>query len=262
MKKDNRQYYENFDWETAKLDQKLSEKVNILVKSIPLDVKKVFDIGCGDGAITNRLKKHLNIIASDRSVNALKFVKTESFCASADTLPLKNQSFDMVFSSEMIEHLPDDIFHSTIDEFKRISKKYIYLTFPNDENVEKNFIKCPNCDFVFNKIYHMRNLNLKKIEKLFPEYDILFQTTHGKPTKKYNKLLAKIKHTIVPPRSWIPMRWTPDKRRSTMCPECSNSFEIEYKFNLLGFLIDSLNVIVSPRIPYQQFVLLKKKDAD
>lgn len=261
MKKDNRQYYENFDWETAKLDQKLSEKVNILVKSIPPDVKKVCDIGCGDGAITNKLREHFEVVASDRSFNALKFVETEKFCSSAEKLPLKNHSFDQVFSSEMIEHLPDDIFRNTINEFKRISKKYIYLTFPNDENVQKNFVKCPNCNFVFNKIYHLRNLNLEKIEKLFPEYEIIFQTTHGKPTKKYNKLLAKLKHALVPPKSWIPMRWTPEKRRSTMCPECSHSFEIPYEFNLLGFLIDSLNVIISPRIPYQQFVLLKKRNA-
>jgi len=261
LKLDNQQYYDNYNWEKAKLDERLAEKTNILFNSIPSDVKNVCDIGCGDGAITNKLKELFSVFASDRSFNALKFVETERFCSSADKLPLKNHSFDLIFSSKMIEHLPDDIFQNTINEFKRISQKHIYLTFPNYENVEKNFVKCPNCAFVFNKIYHLRNLNLKKIEQLFPEYDIIFQTTHGKPTKKYNKLLAKIKHALVPPESWIPMRWTPDKRRSTMCPECSYSFEIPYKFNLLGFFIDSLNVIISPRIPYQQFVLLKKRNA-
>ncbi|HET53695.1 MAG TPA: class I SAM-dependent methyltransferase [Ignavibacteria bacterium] len=261
MKPDNREYYEKFDWERAKLDERLTEKINILVKSFPSDVIDVCDIGCGDGAITNKLNEHFDVVASDRSINALKFVETKKFCSSADNLPLKENSFDLIFSSEMIEHLPDDIFTNTIKEFKRVSSRYIYLTFPNDENVEKNFVKCPNCDFVFNKIYHLRNLNLKKIEKLFPEYEIIFQTPHGKLTKKYNKFFAKIKHTLVPSESWIPMRWTPDKRRSTMCPECNHSFEIPYKFNLLGFLIDSLNVIISPRIPYQQFVLLKKRNA-
>lgn len=261
MKVDNQQYYENYNWERANLDNKLKEKVSTILNSFPKEINSVCDIGCGDGAITNELKEQFDVYASDRSINALKFVNTTKFCSTADRLPLINNSFDLIFSSEMIEHLPDDIFTNTIKEFKRVSSRYIYLTFPNDENVEKNFVKCPNCDFVFNKIYHLRNLNLRKIEKLFPEYEILFQTPHGKPIKKYNKILAKIKHTIVPSKSWIPMRWTPDKHRSTMCPKCNHSFEIPYKFNLLGFLIDSLNVIISPRIPYQQFVLLKKRNA-
>lgn len=261
MKNDNRQYYENFDWEKAKLDERLREKIDILVNSIPSEVKTVCDIGCGDGTITNKLKEHFEVFASDRSINALNFVDSKKFCSSADKLPLKNHSFDLVFSSEMIEHLPENVFQNTIQEFKRISRKYIYLTFPNDENIEKNFVKCPNCNSIFNKIYHLRNLNLKKIENLFSEYDIIFRTPHGKPTKKYNKLLANIKHKIVSSDAWIPPRWTYQTTRMTMCPDCEYKFEIPYKFSLLGFIIDGINTLISPRIPYQKFVLLKKRNA-
>lgn len=261
MNKDSRQYYEYFDWEEASLGERVEGKVEILLKTFPTDVKEIIDIGCGDGSITNKLCDHFFLIGTDRSPNALKYVISKKFCSSADSVPVRDASFDLVFSSEMIEHLPDEVFKSTINEFKRITKKYIYLTFPNDENIEKNFVQCPSCKTTFNKVYHLRNLNKKVIQNLFPEYEIVSHSVHGKKIKQYHRLLAKIKHKLVSPNAWIPMRWTPEKKRTTMCPKCETKFEIPYRFSLLGFLLDGINTLISPRLPYQQFILLKKKNA-
>jgi len=261
LAKDSRKYYENFDWESAELKEKLQEKIDLILSSIPNDVKSMIDIGCGDGTISNKLKNYYKVTAVDRSINALKFLETSKICASADKIPIKSQSFDLVFSSEMIEHLPDAIFYDAINEFKRITKKYIYLTFPNNENVEKNFVKCPDCGTVFNKIYHLRKLNLDIIKNLFPEFEVVFKTEHGLKIRYYNKVIAKIKHSIVSSDSWIPLRWTPENKRNTTCPDCGKHFKIPYKFSILGFLLDSLNIILSPKKPYQLFVLLKKKNA-
>lgn len=179
LNKDSNQYYESYNWDKAQLSSKLTSKINIIFKTIPSDTRTIIDVGCGDGTISNKLAEYFDVYATDRSVNALKFLDTNKFCSSANSLPLKDSSFDLVFSSEMIEHLPEDIFQNAIHEFKRISRKYIYLTFPNDENVEKNFVKCPNCNLVFNKIYHLRKLNKNIIRDLFPEYHIIFQTVYG-----------------------------------------------------------------------------------
>jgi len=255
---DNKEYYEKFEWDKANLSHKLHDKIKIILNIIPDDVRTILDIGCGDGTISNELNHKYSVCALDRSRSALKYVKTPKILASADNIGILSHAFDLVFSSEMLEHLPDHIFAQSICEMKRITKKYIFITFPNNENVEKGFIKCIKCGFIFNRSYHQRRLNMKIIKNLFPEYKVIKSSTFGKKVRKYNNFLGKIKHKLSPADSWIPTRWTPNKRRNSLCPKCGNTFEIPYRFNLISTLCDTLNILISPKIPFQLFILLEK----
>ncbi|MCF6271317.1 MAG: class I SAM-dependent methyltransferase [Melioribacteraceae bacterium] len=256
---DNKSYYENFDWNNANLSQKISDKIDLIKKAIPKDVKSIVDIGCGDGTISNELNKDFDIVALDRSLNALKFVKSKKINVSADYLPLKANSIDLVFSSEMIEHLPDEIFVKANNEMKRVSKKYLFLTFPNNENIKKQVTECPKCLYKFNKSYHLRTINLELIKKTFPEYKVNLTFECGVKIRDYNKILNLLKHKLSPSTAWIPQFWTPNQKRSTACPNCNNQYEIPYKFSLIAYSLDMLNIVMSKKRPYQLCVLLEKK---
>ncbi len=256
---DSREYYEKFDWDNAQLDKKIQDKINLIINAIPQEVRTIADVGCGDGTISNALNKNFNVTAIDRSFNALKYVKAKKIQASADLLSLKSNVADLVFSSEMIEHLPEDIFVNAVSELKRISNKYVFLTFPNDENIEKQLVQCTKCGYDFNKSYHLRSLNISNIKDLFPEYNVTTKFEYGLKIRDYKKLLSSLKHKLTPPTAWIPSFWTPNQKRSTMCPNCDHEFEIPYKFNLLAYSFDMLNILVSKKRPYQLCVLLEKK---
>lgn len=256
---DNPKYYENYNWDEAALGNKLQKKIQILKELIPHSVSSILDIGCGDGSISNELNKDYKVYSLDRSFNALKHVRTIKIQASAGELPVKPGSVDLLFSSEMLEHLPDDIFNDAIKELNETSRDYILLTFPNNENIEKNFVKCPKCNFVFNKSYHLRKLNKELIKNLFPSFELISYSTHGKKIRRYNEFVGRMKHKFTPAESWIPALWTPDNRRDTMCPNCNHSFVIPYKFNIIAFACDLLNILISSKEPYQLFVLLKRK---
>lgn len=258
---DNKDFYEKFDWAKANLSHKLQTKIDKIISYIPNDVNSILDVGCGDGTISEAINNHFSVIASDRSINAVKHVKTKRLVNSTDLIALKKNSVDLVFSSEMIEHLPDKIFYSAINEFKRVTKKYIFLTFPNNENIEKQNTQCSKCNFIFNKSYHLRSLNSDSIKNLFPEYKIIKQFTVGNYIRQYNKFLSKIKHKYSPSNSWIPNYWTKSDNalRSTMCPNCGHSFQIPYKFHPIASACDMLNILVSKKNPYQLCILLEKK---
>ncbi|PKL87588.1 MAG: hypothetical protein CVV23_14650 [Ignavibacteriae bacterium HGW-Ignavibacteriae-2] len=256
---DNKNYYENFNWDEAKLSDKLISKIEKIVSIIPNDVKTILDVGCGDGVISNALNGQFKVTATDRSFNSLKYVKTDKFQSSADRISAHDNSYDLVFSSEMIEHLPDEIFYNAMEEFRRVSSKYILLTFPNNENIEKNLVECPNCYKRFNKSYHLRSLDLKRIQTILSDCNLITHFTTGTKIRGYDKFLSLIKHKFTPPWSWIPRHWTPDGRRSTMCPECGYKFKIPYSFNPMAFACDSLNILASPKKPYQLCVLFEKK---
>jgi len=255
---DNAKLYENFDW--SQLNQKdLKLKIKKILYWIPNDVKTIIDVGCGNGAITNILNEHFELTAVDRSESSLKYVKSNKLVASAHKIPLPNTSFDMVFSSELLEHLDDNTFYGAINEFNRLSKKYIFITVPNGENPDKLSIKCPKCGCVFNRPNHLRSFNKKDFESLFPEFNIINSIEFGIKTRYYNPKLLKIKLNHTPSHSWVPYYWMSKKNRKAFCPKCENIFYYPFHFNVESFLIDVVNVLVSHRKPYWLFTLMERK---
>lgn len=165
----------------------------------------------------------------------------------------------MVFSSEMLEHLEENILNSSIAEFRRLSKKYIFITVPNDENPDKLSIKCPKCNYIYNRPNHLRSFNEESVGKLFPEYDVIESFVFGKKVRYYNPIILKFKRKYTPSGSWIPYYWISKNDRQTNCPSCEHSFRYDYKFNPFTFVLDIINVVISPKKPYWLFVLLRKK---
>lgn len=255
---DNQAVYENFDWGAFK-SESLKGKVNRVVQSIPNDVETIVDIGCGNGLITNILGQKYDVTAIDRSEHALSFVETKKLKSSSDKIPLEDKTFDMVFSSELLEHLNDEVLEGTVSEIKRLSKKYIFITVPNDENPDKLSIKCPKCNYIYNSPNHLRSFNIKKLQNLFPEYRLITNFTFGKNVRYYNNGLLKVKTKLTPGRSWIPYYWMSNDKRETICPSCEHNFNNKYRFNPLAIGIDLVNVILSPKKPYWLFALFEKK---
>jgi SAM-dependent methyltransferase len=255
---DNKAVYENFDWTSLKSDA-LKGKVTQIVQNIPDDVRSIIDIGCGNGLITNVLGQKYMVTAIDRSEQALKFVETEKVQASSDSVPIDDNQFDMVFSSELLEHLPNDILEGTVREFKRLSNKYIFITVPNNENPDKLSIKCPECGYKYNSPNHLRSFNIKNLERYFPEYKLIKTFTYGTNVRYYNRIILKLKTKLTPSISWIPYYWMPKDKRKTTCPSCELSFENHYRFNLFSLGFDLLNIVVSPKKPYWLFAVFEKE---
>ena len=130
---DNEKYYESFDWNSF---NKLPINAKNILNLIPKDVKNIIDIGCGNGLITNILhEKGFDVLGVDRSENALKFVKSHILKSNCDSIQVKDKSFDLVLSSELLEHLEDDVFKKTLNEIDRISSKYILISRSEEQHV-------------------------------------------------------------------------------------------------------------------------------
>lgn len=255
---DNKNIYEKYDWSSFK-EAALKGKIQKVVELIPEQVNTIVDIGCGNGIITNILGAGFAVTGVDRSENALQFVETNKIQASADNIPLPDAYFDLVFSSEMLEHLEDEVFTKAISEMKRLTNQYIFITVPNAENPDKLLIKCPSCKYIYNSPNHLRSFRAQDFESLFPEYEVIETLTFGKKVRYYNPQLLQAKKRLSPPISWIPYYWMPKEKRNTICPKCENEFENRYRFNPIATAIDLINVVVSPKKPYWLFVLMAKK---
>ncbi len=105
------------------------EMVHQLLQGIDLRlIDRVLDIGCGTGNNTllfTRISK-LNVIGLDLSLGMLTEARSKtremSFIhAPADRIPILTDSFEFIFMTEVIHHLPD--VRATLEEIFRILKQ-------------------------------------------------------------------------------------------------------------------------------------------
>lgn len=110
--------------------------VNKKVHSLKNNGLKICDIGCGDGSLLELLKDKGGLYGVDISRPQIKIARKKGikafYCNIDDSkLPFKNDYFDVVISSEVIEHVlvPDKL----LQEAKRVLKKggIFILTTPN-----------------------------------------------------------------------------------------------------------------------------------
>lgn len=73
---------------------------------------RILDIGCGAGANALELSAYGDVTASDRSLDALAFVRSRGVAsvvaAEAPLLPFHDGAFDIVTAYDIIEHVEDD----------------------------------------------------------------------------------------------------------------------------------------------------------
>jgi SAM-dependent methyltransferase len=174
------------------------ERLALTVSSIPQDARSILDLGCGDGRLSNLLRSvREGFLASlDLSLPALRRLTTPGCCGSAERLPFRDHAFDLILAAEMMEHLPEAIYASALQEMARVAGKYILITVPNRENLEENTAVCPDCGVRFHVWGHQRAYAPRDLTNLFRGFRRVRHQAFGAPTDSYNRCLL-----------WIRTRW-------------------------------------------------------
>ncbi|OYV62953.1 MAG: hypothetical protein B7X03_03670 [Parcubacteria group bacterium 21-58-10] len=105
---------------------------------------KVLDAGCGDGVLSVQMANkgaivtgcdfsEPNIAAAKKYVSQQKIANVEFLVGDAENLPFSDNSFDLVVSSHVLEHLPD--FDKGLREIMRVTKKRAIIAIPTVLNL-------------------------------------------------------------------------------------------------------------------------------
>lgn len=143
----------------------------------PKSTDRILDAGCGSGIILREIKKG-NVIGIDCSATAIRQAKKniqskniKLMIADVQKLPFKNNAFNKIVCSEVLEHLPKP--SRVIDELRRVSTKdaIIIFTIPNQPLLDaiagilrKFNIKKGELDLSME--WHIHKFNLKKFKQL------------------------------------------------------------------------------------------------
>lgn len=126
----------------------------------------LLDVGCGNGYFSYYWENFYQTICLDysRQMLALNPCKKKT-CGSAHTLPFENDSFDIVFCSNLLHHLQNPF--KAVAEMKRVSRKFVVLSEPNRNNPFMfvfGFIKKEECNSLkFSPKYLKRILEKNKL---------------------------------------------------------------------------------------------------
>ena len=117
----------------------LNNFLNTVVKTTkPLIINSVLDVGCGEGFTLDRLQKekigktYEGLEYSKEAIKLGKELYPNLNIRQGDIyqLPYRNNSFDLVICTEVLEHLEDP--RKALKELIRVSNRFILLSVPNE----------------------------------------------------------------------------------------------------------------------------------
>lgn len=109
-------------------------KIEFIAKHITWsEGSQILDVGCGNGYFTYYLEQLGKTIGLDYSWTMVKTNPSDNLVqGSALALPFKDNTFDLVFCSNLLHHIENPVL--TVREMRRVSSQYIVLSEPNRNN--------------------------------------------------------------------------------------------------------------------------------
>jgi 2-polyprenyl-3-methyl-5-hydroxy-6-metoxy-1,4-benzoquinol methylase len=101
------------------------------IDSTGIEYNSILDVGCGRGNGINHLKRQgkdvYGVEISSIAVNAAQKKGLNVVTGSITSIPYEDDRFDLVVSTDVVEHLFKEDVKKAITELARVSKKYVAL---------------------------------------------------------------------------------------------------------------------------------------
>jgi SAM-dependent methyltransferase len=188
-------------------------KAQLFAALIPAGCRSVLDAGGGTGWATIGLRQKCHVVTLDGAAESLRQATGDKVLGSVEALPFADRSFDLVISSQVLEHLPDRALDKTRWEMMRVARHYLLVSVPYRESLEAREVRCGVCRTVFHPDYHCRSLAEEDLAKLFPRWQMAEWHVFG-PLRRGVGVVAS--------RGWRRARDIQPAYVGTLCPQCGN----------------------------------------
>jgi len=138
----------------------------------PEGVTTALDVGCGDGKLSARLAEYANgtvFVGLDSSAEALSRVPFARVEGDAAALPFADDSFDLVMTMDMLEHLPDAQEAVAWQELFRVAADTVMVVVPFREDLSEARTCCQACGHAYHVNWHQRRYDVQDVHRHVPK---------------------------------------------------------------------------------------------
>ena len=143
--------------------------IESLMYTIPTDVERILDIGSGPGYVNRNIPPDYSVLAMDIDEDILRGNVRQTCVGDIMDIPLADRSVDMVMACDMLEHLTEPVLQKGLSELTRVSRKYLYLQVPFQEDPLMAIAHCPRCGWVWHVNHHKRRFDQQQLMNLLPK---------------------------------------------------------------------------------------------
>lgn len=165
----NKNLYANRSVAVQGIDRPNTQRLTAAISLVPQGVRSVLDVGCGTGYLQAASEGRFQVIGCDVDRSLLRNSGGPRVEAMSERLPFADGSFDLVAALELFEHLDDTCLGATCNEIVRVSRRYVLISVPNQEQIERLFWRCGSCGEVFHIYGHVRSFDTKSLCETFPQ---------------------------------------------------------------------------------------------
>jgi 2-polyprenyl-3-methyl-5-hydroxy-6-metoxy-1,4-benzoquinol methylase len=144
--------------------------LNSIIYPIKDEIDSALEIGCGEGYITDYFnQKGIPTAGTDVSSRIIDVAKAKFpgrffFVLSVYDLHSVQKEYDLIVANEVFEHLEDP--DRAIEEVKKISRKYILISVPNEPYFSfTNILRLKYLESAGNTPGHLNRWSKKQFEK-------------------------------------------------------------------------------------------------
>lgn len=155
-------------------DQPLQDGQRNLLQAIldfwPVGIESALDVGCGDGKLTRHLQEQrsVTLVGLDSSTQALSHVPFASVLGDAQALPFASASFDLVMSTDALEHMPMAQEANAWQELFRVAEKVVMVAVPFREELLDATACCAACSHRYHVNWHERSYDIADLHQRCP----------------------------------------------------------------------------------------------
>lgn len=165
---------------------------------------RVLNIGVGSGYLEKLLAdRGVEVCALDPCGESITRLQVELNMGErakhgySQDIPFSVGHFDKVIMTEVLEHLPDDVLHATLDEVRRVLKPggEFVGTVPYREDLKANEVVCPHCQAQFHRWGHQQSFDATSLGRLLKQHGFCVERIYPRSFPDFRrpglKLLAK-----------------------------------------------------------------------